>query len=177
MKRAFTLIEIIVSTLILFLIVFALSKAYATLKTGIVVAKKLEEKSLDKTELIRLLYSDFVQASDINITAGKDFDIVQVSSTRNSLYDAPNSSVLYLVTKSTKELLRIESREKVVLPIVGADQYKYNYLPFGKELKSFKVLKSSRDKSLNCSLLIFIEFRESAEPLLFEFALLNRNGC
>lgn len=173
MKKGFTLIELLVSTVILFLIVFALTKAYGGLKQGIDVAKRSEAKSREESDLINLLYSDFVQARDINISSGRDYDYVVIGSTRNSLYDAPHSSVAYLVTKPDKKLMRIESPSKITLPIVASDLYRYHYLELGYVVDAFKLYRSKPSKD-GCSLMIFIG---KQKPLLFEFALLNRNSC
>lgn len=173
MKRAFTLVEIVVSTMVLSLILLALVRAYGGLQLGIDVARKGEHKSKDEYELVSLLYADFVQGRDINITRGRDYDYVVIGSTKNSLYDTPNSSVAYLVSKPSKKLLRIESAYPINLPIVASDLYRYRYLQITDEIKSFKLYKSDGSKE-GCTLMIFID-RE--KPLLFEFALLNYNSC
>lgn len=173
MRRAFTLIELIVSTVILFIIVFALAKAYSGLKTGIDVAKKAEIVAKSKSDLIDLIYADFVQGVDFNITKGRDFDFVVIGSSKNSLYDAPNSSVAYIVTKPDKKLMRIESTQKIALPITASDLYRYHYLELTSEISGFKIYRSKPRKS-SCTMMIFID---SDKPIVFEFALLNQNSC
>lgn len=182
MRRAFTLLELMVSVLLLFLIVFFLGRSYATLKTATETGERHEASQSRSHALSQLLVRDILQANELNITAGRDFDVLSLRQVRHSLYGRSRSEVVYAVTKPEKQLIRLEDDRAIALPVSPADAYGVDFLTLPGALKSFKVIKSQKKKedgneTKGCTLLIFLEPDSKQEPLLLELGLLNHNAC
>ncbi|MDR2904551.1 MAG: hypothetical protein LBU73_01145 [Helicobacteraceae bacterium] len=175
--------ELIVSVILLFLLVFFLTANYQTLSKAATQAKKYEALESVDYAFNDLLVKDILQANRVAITRGRDYDILYLYETRNSLHSRGVASVAYCVLKENKSLLRVEGRLPFRLPIVGSIVYRYNFLPFEGEVKSFKAYKSrkfetdSDSAAKNCALLLYLDSENTAEPKLLEFGLLNTTAC
>jgi hypothetical protein len=176
-RAAFTLIEMIVSVVILFLLVFFLADVQQTLKRTIDASSGREETESAEEGLFNLLTSDVLQAAEVNIVHGRQYDVLYLSNGRNSLRGASASFVSYAALKPSGTPIRIESSAAFKLPINSADVYKYHFLPLGAPLDSFKIYKSAKKAdSSGCSLLIYIAPKEK-EAKIIELGLLNAAAC
>jgi prepilin-type N-terminal cleavage/methylation domain-containing protein len=161
MKKAFTLIELLISIFLLGLIVNFLYTAIGNLqKTNMLFSEK--SKALHKDQkLLDLLYDDIFFAKELKITGSKNsfLDL----RTANSLFDIEEPYVSWLIGKENNTLLRFES----TLPFskMTSDNNKmYHISNAGKECERFHIYKS-KDKN---NILINIKFKER-EPLIYEF--------
>jgi prepilin-type N-terminal cleavage/methylation domain-containing protein len=161
MKKAFTLIELLISIFLLGLIVNFLYSAIGNLqKTNMLFSQK--SKSLHKKQkLIDLIYDDIFLAQELKITGVKNsfLDL----KTANSLFDIEQPYVTWLIGKENNTLLRFES----TLPFskMTSDNNKmYHISKAGEDCERFNIYKSKDQNNI----LIHIKFKDK-EPLVHEF--------
>jgi prepilin-type N-terminal cleavage/methylation domain-containing protein len=176
--RGFTLIELIVSVVILFLLIFFMANANLTLRGSLEQSQKYEEIEKRDYDFSALLIRDILQADGVNIARGREYDQLYLSASRNSLRGLSKTNIAYAALKPSATLIRIEAPLNFKLPIESGEVYKYHFLPFAQPLDSFKIYKSrKRDQNgSSCSLLIYIA-PKGEDPKLFELGLLNASVC
>lgn len=108
-KKAFTLIELIISISILSLMMLYLYQSYASLNQSNTILKKEVSEVLNTQELRKVLFLDFslAKANSIqieNLSKREDFVSLQTS---NSLHQRFNPYVAYIVKEN--KLYRLES--------------------------------------------------------------------
>ncbi len=139
-KKAFTLIEVIVSISILGIIfTFLFQTTNST--------KKLNQNYLDKgtqtikeAKILKIFMHDFTQVIGVaSVIYGKKYDIVRLK-TKHSVYGIIEPFVTYYVSKKNLALIRTESLTKYDL-YKKEDIYKEYILGdiIAKDSKSFKV--------------------------------------
>lgn len=107
-RRAFTLVEVLISIALLGIVIVALFSAVDVLQNSNQHLAKYLEKSKEVTRATKVLYLDIV-SSDGNITIQKDeFSRVCMEDTQNSLYALPSAKVCWLILKKDNTLVRIE---------------------------------------------------------------------
>lgn len=165
MRKAFTLIELMVSIVILSIMMLFLYKSYAGLnKSNKVFSKELQ--TISKTELIKkVIYLDFTLAKSINIlNQDKKEDVVFLQTT-HSIHNRINPYVAYIVKE--KKLYRLESlKEFQEYPLGVESEFVVDELG---SVKSFRVY-ASKEKSKNLYL-IHLLFKDISEVLLKTKAL------
>ena len=117
MKKAFTLIEIMIALMILSILLLAMNGVIKGLKSSksVLYDYYLSEK---KNELfVKVLYEDILNSSSLNIVHSKnsDYDRIYLT-TSNSLYHLINPYVLWYVSRNKNTLIRVESPFKIKLP-------------------------------------------------------------
>ncbi|MDR1450764.1 MAG: prepilin-type N-terminal cleavage/methylation domain-containing protein [Helicobacteraceae bacterium] len=178
MRGGFTLIELIVSVAILFLLVFFLAHNHRTLQMSLDQSLRYEAIEQSDDDLISLLIRDIVQSDEINIARGREYDQLYLGGSRSSLRGFGRTNIAYVALKPSASLIRIEAPFSFRVPVERAEAYRYHFLPFGQPLDSFKIYKSQkRDQNDSaCSVLIYIAPKEK-EPRLLELGLLNASAC
>ena len=109
LKKSFTLVEVIISIVILGIM-------FTYLYTTINSTKKLNANYITKSDVIKdekqifkLFNLDFAQIiGSVKITHSKKYDVV-VFKTKNSIYQIIEPTVTYFVSKKDKALIRVES--------------------------------------------------------------------
>jgi prepilin-type N-terminal cleavage/methylation domain-containing protein len=120
-KKAFTLIEVLISIVLVGLILPPLYKLISLMNDSNNQIYKYVKKQNTQTDIIDTLYLDIL-SSDGNISVNKDdFDRLCIRHTKNSLYGKPLSQVCWAVLKSNNRLVRIEGKE-FKLPLELNDQ-------------------------------------------------------
>jgi len=156
MKKAFTLIEIILAIMILSILILALNHIIVNLKTTKEVLESVFDKEKENELFIKTLYYDFLNATNIKVKHSKtsDYDRIYLQ-TQNSLYDLTYPYVVWYVSKKDNTLIRIESPFKIKLP-----SYEAFFLDkFVNNVEIFRVFrKNGKD-------LIFIKAKK---PIYFE---------
>ena len=108
MRKAFTLIEILIATALLSIVLIGLYGVLDTQKRSVLIIKENLDKSIDHDRVIMVLYNDILK-SDGNITLKKgDRDRICIEATRNSLYELGRAKVCWVVLKEDDTLVRIE---------------------------------------------------------------------
>ena len=170
-KKAFTLLELLISIVILSIMIVYLYKSYSTLNLSNLNLKK-ETKAIENMEVIKkVLYMDFLNAlgnknSFIKIESrDKDEDFVRLQ-TNQSLHRRINPYVTYIVQE--KKLYRLESYKPIAnFDMSIDDEFISDYIG---DIENFNVYKSSEKE--NNLYLIHIKFT-SMKEILFMVKALN----
>ncbi|HIQ47993.1 MAG TPA: prepilin-type N-terminal cleavage/methylation domain-containing protein, partial [Sulfurovum sp.] len=118
-RKAFTLIEVLISIALMGIILVALFSSVDLLQNSNAHLLEYLKKAKKVTKASKTLYLDIL-SSDGNISIQKDeYSRVCMEETRNSLYALPSAKVCWLVLKKEKTLVRVEGNA-YQLP-VGAD--------------------------------------------------------
>lgn len=107
-RKAFTLLEVLISIALLGIVIVALFSSVDMMQNSNQQLAQYLEKSKRITNATKVLYMDMM-GSDGNVTIKKDeFSRVCMEETRNSLYALPTAKVCWVVLKKDKTLTRIE---------------------------------------------------------------------
>ena len=107
-RKAFTLLEVLISIALLGIILPALYESVDMLRDSNQNLFKYVEKSKKITKATQTLYLDIL-SSDGNLTIQKDdFSRLCIEQTSNSLYALPSAKVCWVVLKKEHALLRVE---------------------------------------------------------------------
>lgn len=156
-RKAFTLIEVLISIALLGIVIVALFSSVDMMQNSNQQLLKYLEKSKKITNATKVLYLDIL-GSDGNITIKKDeFSRVCMEETRNSLYALPSAKVCWVVLKKDKTLARIEGNA-YRLPLGAEERVEID--PIMTEIEVFDVYHE-KDK-----ILVLIQ-QEGKEPISF----------
>jgi len=168
MKRAFTLIELLISISILSILMLFLYKSYAELgKSNHIYKKRVEE--LDSTQKIRkVFYMDFLKGFKKSVVINKDdssFDMISLM-TKNSLHRRINPYVSYIVKDGI--LYRLESQKQIKsLEIPRDTAFDVDKIAEVKRVKLF--VSQNKQKALY---LLYVKFVKHPK-LLLKLRVLN----
>jgi len=160
-KKAFTLIELLISIFLLGLIVNFLYTAIANLQKTNLMFNEKSTTMINKQKLLDLLYDDIFLAKKIKIEGLKN-SFIELS-TSNSLFDIEQPNVAWVVSKEKETLIRFES----TLPfskMTTDNTNLYHISKAGEDCERFNVYQS-KDKN---NILINVKFKDK-EPLIYEF--------
>jgi prepilin-type N-terminal cleavage/methylation domain-containing protein len=141
-KKAFTLIEVLISIVLVGLILPPLYKLITLMYDSNSQIYTYVKKQSKESKIINIMYLDLL-SSDGNISIQKDdFSRVCINSTNNSLYGHPKSKVCWVVIKENNTLVRVEGKD-YRLPLDLEDNVEvYNSF---KNLELFDVYKNKSD--------------------------------
>jgi len=140
LRPAFTLIEILISTMLLSIVLIGLYSVLDTQRRSVSNIKNNLDKSVGYDRAIMVLYNDILY-SDGNLTIKKgERDTLCIESTTNSLYELGSAKVCWLVLKDKDYLTRVEGNE-YKLPLGLEDKVEVN-----KILEGTRVFEVARDK-------------------------------
>jgi prepilin-type N-terminal cleavage/methylation domain-containing protein len=156
-RKAFTLIEVLISIALMGIIIVALFSSVDMLQNSNEHLLKYLKKSKKITTATKTLFSDIIN-SDGNITIIKDeFSRVCIGESRNSLYALPSAKVCWVVLKKDKTLVRVEGNN-YHLPLLEDERVEID--PIMENVFLFDVYKE-KDK-----VLVFLQ-QENKEPITF----------
>ncbi len=161
-KKGFSLVELIISIMLLGIIVTFLYSTVSNLeKTNKIFAAN--EKALSNREkVIDLIYDDIFTANSITLQ-GFEYSLVSMQ-TNNSLFDIASPYVTWLVSKNKNTLLRFEST-KEFKDISSQNSDYYHISKVGENCEIFKVYQSKKKENI----LIHLKFKDE-DPIIYEFA-------
>lgn len=162
MKKAFTLIEVLVSIVLLVIIsLFVSSTIQQTRSNNHIFAKELKNKQ--RVEILSsMIYMDLFEASKINIKNFKRYSVLSLKS-KNSIYSISNPYIIWLVLKDKNSLIRFESAKKITLPIPKEDMNRIFADLTIIKCDNFTITPSKDKKNY----LVFIKIK-NYRPILFE---------
>lgn len=139
-RSAFTLMEMLVSVVLLVLITLFM---YSAIAGSNMTAKTLQKHSAsdqNRTLLYALLFRDCVEALWVRPMAmpNKHFTVLQMQ-TRNTLYDIAAPYVTYYVNGQSKALIRLESATRIRLPVSYEQKPLIHADVLGADVTSFNV--------------------------------------
>jgi len=156
-KKAFTLIEVLISIGLLGIVIVALFSTVDMMKKSNANLYTYLQKSKKITKATKVLYMD-IMSSDGNITIKKDeFTRLCMQETRNSLYALSLAKVCWVVIKKENTLVRVEGNN-YKLPTGFEDRVEVN--PVMTHIELFDVYHQ-KDK-----VLVFIK-QKGEEPITF----------
>ncbi len=142
MKRAFTLIEILISTLLLSIVMLGLYSVLDVQRRSVQIIKNSLDESIKQDKIIMTLYND-IYKSDGNFTIKKgERDTFCINSTTNSLYGLDRAKVCWIVLKNEDSLVRIEGVD-YKLPLKLEDRVEADIVTKGVSL--FDTYYNKRD--------------------------------
>ena len=144
-RKAFTLIELMVSIALTVIVVLFLYRALATQEISNKVLAKNATRLRQVDQLFNLLYRDFLESNETKIitTFNKEYNIVYLA-TKDSLHNIPFAYVMYYVNAKDKTLVRLESAYPFKLP-VDLEKMKYIFVDrLIKKVSKFRVFQSQQ---------------------------------
>lgn len=135
MKNAFTLIELMISIILLSLIVGFLYQSVAQLQSSNQQFLESSNKTQQREEILKLLYNDFINAFSIHVNAQEhDHDVITMQSS-NSLNTMTQPYLTYQVYKDDNTLRRLESP----LENIDFSNLLFRFNEVAKDVRLFKV--------------------------------------
>ena len=132
-RKAFTLIEVLISIGLLGIVIVALFSTVSMLRDSNTHLYSYVQKAKKITKATEVLYLDII-SSDGNISIKKDdFSRVCIEETRNSLYALSLAKVCWLVLKKDNTLVRVEGNG-YKLPTEFDDKVEVNSVMKGVEV-------------------------------------------
>ncbi len=108
MKKGFTLIEVLIATVLLSIVLLGLYQVLDVQRRSVGIIKQSLDNSIKQDKVILTLYND-IYKSDGNFTLKKgERDSLCINATTNSLYGLGLAKVCWLVLKEEDSLVRIE---------------------------------------------------------------------
>ena len=145
-KRAFTLIEMIISIIILSLIVMFLYAGLNSLEKSSTFLQNFTKEDRLNSRVKKLFILDILQSQDINITrVNKKIDTISFIS-NNSLHNTPLSKITYAVN-SNKELVRLEG-QNYKLPLKQEQIYSINFDIILRDIEYFRIYQNQKNSTI-----------------------------
>ena len=146
-RAGFTLLEVLISIMLLSLVLMALYKSSEILRASNRQLFTHLERASDSIKGSQTLYMDLLQSdNNITINSEKEFHNITIEHTQHSLYGLPFAKVVWLVYKEDNQLLRVEGNG-YQLPLKSEQQVEIDKIVDNLEL--FKLYKSKKkDKIL-----------------------------
>ena len=161
-RKAFSLVEMIISVILLGIIVVFLYETVSNLEQTNRIFSDNENSLSKKERILDLLYEDIFLANSVDIK-GIDNSLVSIQ-TSNTLFDIAQPNVTWLVVREKNTLLRFESTKEFEKMSSDNSDY-YHISKVGENCEIFKVYQSNKKENI----LIHIQFKDQ-EPMVYEFS-------
>jgi hypothetical protein len=161
-RKGFTLIELLLSLFLTMLIVYFSYNFLAEAKTKSEWGDDVDARFFRKYHRAKLLKDDIFYSEQNQILGSKNYSILKLK-TKNSIHGIAAPYVVWLVLKESNELIRLESKSEISLPISEANIYNIFMDEMGKNCDIFKVYPSSGQTDL----MVFYQFVDE-KPVMFE---------
>ena len=160
MKKAFTLIELLISIIILSIIMLFLYKSYASVNRTNVFHQEKAKEILGLELKKKIMFLDFALGSDIKVlNQEKNEDIVFLQTT-NSIHNRFNPYVAYVIAES--KLYRLESLT-IFREYPLSSEVEFSFECFG-DVDGFRAYKSQDDEQN--SYLLHVDFKNEKDILI-----------
>ncbi len=150
-KRAFTLLEVLISITLLSLVLMALYRSADILRNSNKNLFKNLKNTSQSIKGAKTLYLDLIESDgNLTITHIKKFHSIGIERTKHSLYGLYKSKVVWLIYKEDNTLLRIEGnnydlplkdRDNVNIDVINRNMELFKVYPNKKNNKVFVIMK------------------------------------
>ena len=145
-KKAFTLIEVLISIMLLSLVLMALYRSADILRASNKNLFNHLERSSGALKGSKTLYMDILQSDgNITIISDEEFHQLLINNTKNSLYGLYGAKVTWLVHKKENTLLRIEGGEYTI-PLKLEERVSIDII--SKKMEVFKIYRGKKHTKL-----------------------------
>ena len=182
MRRAFTLMELMVSIALIVLIALFLFGAIANMKRSNETLLKHDASQSKRDKIFNLLYRDILCSSERNITktGNKHYTLLNLR-TGNSLHETTMPYVLYYVHREKNRLIRLESAKSIELPVkyeqlhsIKADvliEDVDDFSVYTNEKQEGKTENNETNTSSSTLMLLYLKSSKLGDSMLFELAI------
>jgi hypothetical protein len=154
--------ELLLSLMLTMMIVYFSYNFLSEAKAKSAWSSEVDGKHSEKYAIVELLRNDIFYASSNQILGGKNYSILRLN-TKNSIHGIENPYVVWLVLKESNELVRLESKSEIFLPIQESGIYNIFMDEIGKNCEIFKVYSASGQTDL----MVFLQIA-GEKPYMFE---------
>jgi len=159
-RSAFTLVEVLISVMLLSLVLMALYKSADILRDSNMHLFKYLQKSTKTLNGSKTLFMDLMHAdNNVTINTEEKFHRLTIANTSYSLYGQSMAKVVWLVYKENNALLRIEGG-KYDMPLRNEQRVEIDEI--AENIKLFKIYKSKRKNKILAMIQI-----EGQDPQIF----------
>ena len=171
MRRAFTLIEMMIAIVIFSLIVVFLYKSYDSLKRSNNKYTAVPKDMRYLWRIKRMLYLDFALSLNSNVSVlnqEKNEDVVLLQ-TSNSLHNRFYPYVAYIVKE--RRLYRLEALRKLVYPFDAETEADVDEIA---KVERFRIYKALKKEAKNIVTYYLVDIKlSSGEHILYKIRALN----
>ncbi|MEA1918826.1 MAG: prepilin-type N-terminal cleavage/methylation domain-containing protein [Campylobacterota bacterium] len=182
-KPGFTLMELMISVVLIVLIVLFMYGAVASSKLSNERILFHDTIEANRTKIFRLLYNDFLQSQNLVSEEGekRNYNIVRMQ-THNTLHQIPMPYVVYFVHSRTNALTRLEAARPIELPIKYDNQQSIHADIILKDVSDFNIYtggstetnsseeQNTSTSSSHKSMLIYLNKKSWSKSMLFELS-------
>ena len=166
MRKAFTLIEMLISVVILSIMMLFLYQSYSSLnRSNIFYKEKAQKISVEQIKK-RVMYLDFALAlsDSIRIENQDKHEDVLFMQSANSIHRRHNPYISYIVKEH--KLYRLESLNKILeYPLGNDDEFTVDYMGEVEDFRVYKTLNKVGD-TIPQIYLLNVNFKEENDILL-----------
>ncbi|HEX5330202.1 PulJ/GspJ family protein [Sulfuricurvum sp.] len=164
-RKAFTLVEVLISILLFGLISIFLFGAIDQIRNQQTFFKTKEGIIEQKNKIVSLMQSDFDRAQSVAVSSSSNnnFDTASIIGSNRSLYGSDAPFVTWVILKADNTLVRMESTAPISVPINPKALYATHSDPIAQHCEIFRIYDSPSHR------LIFLK-TEAHPPLMVEVA-------
>jgi len=145
-KNGFTLLEVLISIMLLSLVLMALYKSAEILRASNKNLFSHLERTSDTLKGSKTLYMDILQSDgNITINTDKKFHRLIIGNTQHSLYGLDKSKVTWIVYKENNTLIRVEGR-KYNIPLKTEENVAVDVI--SKNMELFKIYRGKKPENI-----------------------------
>ncbi len=186
MKKAFTLMELMVSIVLIVLITMFLYNAIASMKISNKTLAYHDKSEDNRTKIFELFYRDIIESISLKSLPTKDkhYNVIELQ-THNSLHQIAMPYVTYYVSRDKDSLIRLEAAKEILLPVKYEDKFAihadllisevtdFNLYTKNTDINISKETNTSKnqDISVKASVLLYLKTKLLKEQLLLELAI------
>ena len=190
MRQAFTLMEMMISVVLIVIISLFLTQGITTLQHSNRSLKAHDDAQAQRDRLFTLLYYDLLEAKNVTILPTKErrYQLLQMQ-TGHSIHMIHHPYVTYYVRSDTLDLIRLESAYPIKLPIayelqrqvkadiIATEVSDFNLYPSKSTLTKQQMKKAKNKqndanatKALTSYYLLYLNAKRFDTPLMFELS-------